>query len=286
MIYLFQPLDLGKADKKSTGFFDSYMAVEQRHLVLEEEDFKVRRREQKKKLALYQKGFAAIQDAIRNQNPKAIESVKADKDLYEVVCEIITKLDAKLEGTQADGEPEKAPKIDIDPKDRASAASNLKQEARMLKMRQVSDETMNDLLSLMEKDYAIAAKTLVEIVEPLCTLLHIMVRRKPELFRPIARKAFMWPVLVRQRSNWVKETKEILSNLEFGEETFYARFRKALIFDDNHPARSYAMALVQNIEFNRYYLATISSRMPAIQSLIEDGYPTSECCQERLGLFT
>lgn len=270
MIYLYQPLDLGKEDKKSTDFFHSYMAVEERYRILEEQALKIRRREQNRKLALHRKGFSAIQDAIQNGNPAAIESVKADKELYEIVREIIGKLDTKLENIDAPEGENPASNADLDNKNPQSRTRELRHEMQMHKMQQNSHANMDKLGSLIEKGDAVAAKTLVELVQSLCTLLHILVKKNPDLFRPIGRKAFMWPVLAQQNSHWVKDVKQTLTGIEFGEDTFHAKFRNDLVFDENYPARSYALALVKNIEFNRYYLATISSRMPAIQSLIEN----------------
>ncbi len=276
MIYLYQPLDLGKEDKKSTDFFHSYMAVEERYRILEEQALKVRRREQNRKLALYRKGFSAIQDAIKNRNPAAIESVRADKELYEIVREIIGKLDTKLENIHAPEGENPASNADLANKNHQSRTHELRHEMQMLKMQQISHANMDKLGSLIEKGDAVAAKTLVELVQSLCTLLHILVKKNPDLFRPIGRKAFMWPVLAQQNSHWVKDAKQILTRIEFGEDTLHAKFRNDLVFDENYPARSYALALVKNIEFNRYYLATISSRMPAIQSLIENEYQDFE----------
>jgi hypothetical protein len=270
MIYLYQPLDLGKEDKKSTDFFHSYLAVEERYRILEEQALKVRRREQNRKLALYRKGFSAIQDAIKNRNSAAIESVKSDRELYEIVCEIIGKLDTKLENVHALEQENSASKTDLDNKNHRTRASDLRHEMQMLKMQEISHAHMDRLGSLIEKGDAVAAKTLVEITQSLCTLLHILAKKNPDLFRSIGRKAFMWPVLAQQNSHWVKDAKQILTKIEFGEDTLYANFRNDLVFDENYPARSYALALVKNIEFNRYYLAMLSSRMPAIQSLIEN----------------
>lgn len=104
-----------------------------------------------------------------------------------------------------------------------------------------------------------AAKHLQDFAQHSAMLLLAAVRLKPEIFRPLAAKATLWPVMASTDPKWVHNQQRILRDLTFGQDTIYGRLKPALAYDKDVAPRAWAKQAIETLHINREWLANDST---------------------------
>ncbi len=137
---------------------------------------------------------------------------------------------------------------------RRTGAAIRREGAWLDRQNEVDKFTMTLVKAALKGDAA-AAKHLQGIAQFATMQLLLACRAKPDVFRPVAQQATLWPVIASTNPKWRRIAEQTLSTLNFGSETLYARVKPALAFDEHVPARRWARAAFETLEDNRCRLA-------------------------------
>ncbi len=105
-----------------------------------------------------------------------------------------------------------------------------------------------------------AAESLAFLAIYAASLLSCHVRKRPDLFKPIARKHLAWPVMatVTPAHEWFQEALKETTSIELAEDAKASHGLKGKAWSRGHdPATAYAKRIIDTLEMNRVFLATL-----------------------------
>lgn len=121
------------------------------------------------------------------------------------------------------------------------------------------------LAALDHKDtYAIGR--LADIARYAVTILDALAEQQTDLVRPIARKAYQWPVMADVEPGWQEQVLKRLQKLQLGEDTLHGKFDKSKAYSLENVSRRYARGIVETLEKNRCCAALVPDRVAVINA--------------------
>lgn len=124
-------------------------------------------------------------------------------------------------------------------------------EEKILKLEEKASEPINGLLNMALQDDTQALKSLLSLANRIVGAIQIASNTKPELMRPMARQALMWPVMANIDPQWKLDATALLRKIELGEDTIHGRLESTKAYRLEGTTRRYARAIVDTLEFNR-----------------------------------
>jgi len=181
-------------------------------------------------------------------------SAEAEKNASAKIKGMRIHSDAEKEAVFSDVkdlfEGQRKPSPGFSAKTSRHSVAAINRERRLLDKEIEVTDSVTELVRAAMKGDRNAAGHLKAIAEYATVQLGIASKTKPELFRPLAEKSGLWPVVASINPQWVREAQQNLSSINFGSKIFYAHV-KPHVFDQHVPARRWARQVFEALECNR-----------------------------------
>ena len=238
----------GPDDSETDVFLRFFFAALDRTQKRKEKQLAIRKKQFAKLMTARRKTWPVIRKVLHNEiSPQAgaekFKRLVPDKKLLREIFEGWEKATKTT--------PEQAAK---EKEDIARQEVELAKDTKLLKAQESFYKILKMLSEAIEEGSAESAEALADVAFQATCFLQIGEKKKPELFRQIARKTRCWAVMASDEAGWEKEAVQRVGVLELGAdlESLKVRFRKARGADANLPARLWAKAAVRTIEQTQF----------------------------------
>lgn len=156
------------------------------------------------------------------------------------------ELKSLVSGTEPKRPPVSAP---ADPAPRTAKA--IREEGRLLDKMKPWPDFLARLAIAAGTGDEVSARELQNLAHDAVMQLTAASRKCPQVFRRLAAKSDLWPVMASTDPAWPRRAQQILRDLELGGNSLYSRLKPALAFDREVPARAWAKSAFETLELNR-----------------------------------